>query len=1779
MAAGATPLRQLRSPVEVIRQFTPNWFAATMGTGILSLALAQLPGRALGVVFRRSETGVRPCDRFHVLRYHSHGLGYHNQWIPQLWRGALGRRRCRGGRSFVVDRCGHGACLRRPHSLPDVHAPAAQHRPDDGGLAAAGCRCRGCSGERRAAGAAPAGWWCALHSPDHRLRAVGIFGASGAQHSRDSVITHGPAQTAARKHGGIELAGARTSGHRRARHAGARRRRAGDAGAVWPGRGWPRGQRDGRGERAAAVGTRPVVDDAGNPDYATLLQGSRSIQPGLVGLYLSARRIRGHLAASGEGARFAVLRGLRQRVGSGTGRPVAGCRMAHRARRLPRQPVCVSLHCVDEPALKVHIQRASCAARASVATICGATVGAVQTDSGLGWGISSTIKFGRLASMAAWAWRAVRPASTTTRRHGRRSSTSPSMATPARTAATPSRAGGACSSANQGTVFHSTVCDRATAACARKRDRSTAARGRLLACRPIGSARPHAEEIGVRHGVPVRLHRPAREPPARRTSLAARQHCLLRSGWRVALHHQDPAGASRLLRQARPHFAHGPNGSTVRHAFAVSLEAAHRRALTTGVDVVDSLRFQFIQEHFQCIGHAQAAHNHESLGVTAGLESDIARLAVHTRHQVAGTCTGGYGMGHIDKRLRRLAGRHMRDDLVACGVDHVDTIAVFETNVHFAAVVRRPCAMRQGAGRYRRHELWLITGGIDLDDIFSANCHVGSYSGSIFRERQVVGNKTGVDDAFYCQRRHVDAGDLANVLVCHPDFFEIRRELIKARYHERQFAVGMEHHHARTTCCLDTAFFLEGDRIDDRDVIFAAYYDPDFATVCREKSFVGRAPDIGHTLDFVGGRVDEGHGIGTIRYCNQACAVTTAATANVMAKVSLLNLVSCMRIFLRVCIGGIVTCAMGCLVALQPGAHDIDFVLLFDDDALRQVAQFAVVTVDQDGLGHIDRTLVVRNHHAHEVVRWVPGHRRAPHAVIHDRHGIVRQRRIGPVATGDKRGRRRSRAMVAGMLRRDCGGTAPEHVKHVDVALFGKTKARVLVARLLRRHVQRQALAGAVVVHELRHRPAGPGQQAPADQFIAQLAQMRRTDLATHALRQPGRTTLPADTRALAAPYAPGAGQLPRRASPNLRHRSPTRLPGPPPVPAIASAGCAAAWWPLRWAPGPVRPAPDRTGDAWRGSVPRRRARAQLPRGALPGKLRSRQRAPPVAGRRHTRAGRLQSRAGSFHDFQRVYAGAAVHQAAQLFAGAREPRHDGPDGDAERRRHFFITHVFQPDHQQDRALFFSKQAQRGIQLAHLDADRAALRHSRHRRVIVERLGVQRAAPHLIDAHIVHDRKQPGTRVRAGLQRGALGPAAFERVLHQVIGRGALPHERARVAPQPRDTRQQLGAGMKGQDAHGTGQHVAHLDGGLAVELHCRRDGRALRIDRLGRTHDGDAQRPHRAELAPHGADGGRTVVAAVKGAANPGQPRVVGVIMHDGGMFAGANGGEVRLRHIERGSGNSRGGNADGAGQEEHQVGGFHGCGPVQHGTAAMAVRVTQHREPARRQDRRRAHQQPCLHMRCHDQFRDRGGKGTGHHRAAHRLVGRQAEGNLHGGDRHTHVRQRFLERRTRAGTGFAQNPLRLHQVGSRQRRPRCPWMIGRYHDNQLILPHRFDGQGGFVDVALDETEIGATQQDGLRHAVGIAHFQSQVDDRISLTELHEQTRQPVTRDRLAGVDCQRAAPHLAQFRQRVFRYARACQRALRLRQENPPGVGEFDAPPDAMEQCRAVVLFQGLDR
>ena len=73
---GIKPFSHLQHPREVIRQFTPNWFAATMGTGVLALALAQLPVANPG--------SAGHCRRALAVQYRSVPVVY------RAVRGALG---------------------------------------------------------------------------------------------------------------------------------------------------------------------------------------------------------------------------------------------------------------------------------------------------------------------------------------------------------------------------------------------------------------------------------------------------------------------------------------------------------------------------------------------------------------------------------------------------------------------------------------------------------------------------------------------------------------------------------------------------------------------------------------------------------------------------------------------------------------------------------------------------------------------------------------------------------------------------------------------------------------------------------------------------------------------------------------------------------------------------------------------------------------------------------------------------------------------------------------------------------------------------------------------------------------------------------------------------------------------------------------------------------------------------------------------------------------------------------------------------------------------------------------------------------------------------------------------------------------------------------------------------------------------------------------------------------------------------------------------------------
>jgi len=70
------PLSHLPRPLEAIRQFTPNWFAVTMGTGVLALALAQWPTQMPGL--RASGEGLW---LFNTLLFVVFALMYTARWV------------------------------------------------------------------------------------------------------------------------------------------------------------------------------------------------------------------------------------------------------------------------------------------------------------------------------------------------------------------------------------------------------------------------------------------------------------------------------------------------------------------------------------------------------------------------------------------------------------------------------------------------------------------------------------------------------------------------------------------------------------------------------------------------------------------------------------------------------------------------------------------------------------------------------------------------------------------------------------------------------------------------------------------------------------------------------------------------------------------------------------------------------------------------------------------------------------------------------------------------------------------------------------------------------------------------------------------------------------------------------------------------------------------------------------------------------------------------------------------------------------------------------------------------------------------------------------------------------------------------------------------------------------------------------------------------------------------------------------------------------------------
>ncbi len=138
---------------------------------------------------------------------------------------------------------------------------------------------------------------------------------------------------------------------------------------------------------------------------------------------------------------------------------------------------------------------------------------------------------------------------------------------------------------------------------------------------------------------------------------------------------------------------------------------------------------------------------------------------------------------------------------------------------------------------------------------------------------------------------------------------------------------------------------------------------------------------------------------------------------------------------------------------------------------------------------------------------------------------------------------------------------------------------------------------------------------------------------------------------------------------------------------------------------------------------------------------------------------------------------------------------------------------------------------------------------------------------------------------------------------------------------------------------------------------------------------------------------------------------------------------------------------------------------------------------------------------------------------------------------------------------------------------------MGRTGDDQQLVRH--DGlhhQCRLIDPAFDETDLRQTVQHCLRDSLGIADIEPDGHAGIKLFELHQDRRQPVACNGLAGADGDFTARQPTHFRKNQFRIAHTRQGRLCFAQKYPAAFGQLDVAADTMEQLDIIKGLEILD-
>ena len=173
---------------------------------------------------------------------------------------------------------------------------------------------------------------------------------------------------------------------------------------------------------------------------------------------------------------------------------------------------------------------------------------------------------------------------------------------------------------------------------------------------------------------------------------------------------------------------------------------------------------------------------------------------------------------------------------------------------------------------------------------------------------------------------------------------------------------------------------------------------------------------------------------------------------------------------------------------------------------------------------------------------------------------------------------------------------------------------------------------------------------------------------------------------------------------------------------------------------------------------------------------------------------------------------------------------------------------------------------------------------------------------------------------------------------------------------------------------------------------------------------------------------------------------------------------------------------------------------------------------------------------------------------------------------------ERILKDRSSARPALAEHPVNLREIGHGQPFSPDEFMLGSGNNQNLIACddslHELLAMYG----SFDKAQFRAASLDFRDHLRGIRHVEAYLDLRIGPSECDQTRGQPITGNRLAGVDRKHTPLQLAELDERQLGGVGGCEHRTRLLQKNTAGFRQFDVASNSVEQLRPVLRFKARD-